>query len=58
MRDRGNNTGVDKFKREVLNQLNEDGYNVRLAVDDDPKNHAMYVKAGVPCIYIHSGYYN
>jgi pyridoxine 5'-phosphate synthase PdxJ len=57
MRDRGNNIGVDKFKRDVLKQLREDGYNVRLAVDDDPKNHAMYVKAGVPCIYIHSGYY-
>jgi len=57
MRDRGNNIGVDKFKRDVLKQLGEDGYNIRLAVDDDPKNHAMYVKAGVPCIYIHSGYY-
>ena len=27
------------------------------ALDDDPKNHAMYVREGVPCIYIHSGYY-
>ncbi len=57
MRDQGNNIGVDTFKLEVLDQLRSDGYQVRLAVDDDPKNHAMYVKAGVPCIYIHSGYY-
>jgi phosphoglycolate phosphatase-like HAD superfamily hydrolase len=57
MREHGNNIGVDTFKLDVLEQLREDGYKVRLAVDDDPKNHAMYVKAGVPCIYIHSGYY-
>jgi hypothetical protein len=56
-RDQGNDIGVDTFKLDVLEQLREDGFRVRLAVDDDPKNHAMYVKAGVPCIYIHSGYY-
>jgi phosphoglycolate phosphatase-like HAD superfamily hydrolase len=57
MRERDHHIGVDKYKREVLDQLREDSYNIHLAVDDDPKNHAMYVKAGVPCIYIHSGYY-
>ena len=35
----------------------DEGFDIRLALDDDPKNHAMYVSEGVPCIYIHSGYY-
>ena len=30
---------------------------LRLAFEDDPSNHAMYVAVGVPCVYIHSGYY-
>ncbi len=37
--------------------LVKEGFDIRLALDDDPKNHAMYVSEGVPCIYIHSGYY-
>ncbi len=57
MREYGDYSGVDRFKRLTLHQLITDGFNVRLALDDDPKNHAMYVSEGVPCIYIHSGYY-
>ena len=57
MREYGDYSGVDRFKRETLHQLLTDGFDVRLALDDDPKNHAMYVSEGVPCIYIHSGYY-
>ena len=40
-----------------LRDLVKEGFDIRLALDDDPKNHAMYVSEGVPCIYIHSGYY-
>jgi phosphoglycolate phosphatase-like HAD superfamily hydrolase len=57
MRDYGDYSGVDEFKREALRGLIGAGFDVRLALDDDPKNHAMYVSEGVPCIYIHSGYY-
>jgi len=57
MREYGDYSGVDRFKRETLHHLITDGFDVRLALDDDPKNHAMYVSEGVPCIYIHSGYY-
>jgi phosphoglycolate phosphatase-like HAD superfamily hydrolase len=57
MRDYGDYSGVDRFKREVLHELLLNGFDIRLALDDDPKNHAMYVSEGVPCIYIHSGYY-
>jgi hypothetical protein len=28
-----------------------------LALEDDPRNVEMFRKAGVPTIYIHSGYY-
>jgi len=57
MREHGDYSGVDSFKRDVLRDLRDRGFDVQLALDDDPKNHAMYVSEGVPCIYIHSGYY-
>lgn len=57
MRDRGNYDVVDEFKRDAVADLRAYGFDVRLALDDDPKNHAMYVGEGVPCLYIHSGYY-
>ena len=57
MREYGDFSGTDVFKRDVLRELRRRGYDVRLALDDDPKNHVMYVNEGVPCIYIHSGYY-
>jgi beta-phosphoglucomutase-like phosphatase (HAD superfamily) len=56
-RDHGDYSGVDAFKRGVLHELGECGYDIRLALEDDPKNHAMYVAEGIPCVYIHSGYY-
>ncbi len=57
MRPYGDSRDVDHFKRAALTGLRDHGFDVRLALDDDPKNHAMYVDEGVPCIYIHSGYY-
>ena len=57
MRDFGDYSGVDRFKAGVVHELRDYGFDLRLALDDDPKNHAMYVAEGVPCLYIHSGYY-
>jgi phosphoglycolate phosphatase-like HAD superfamily hydrolase len=57
MREYGDYSGVDHFKRSVVHDLKGYGFDLRLALDDDPKNHAMYVGEDVPCIYIHSGYY-
>ncbi len=57
MREFGDYSGVDDFKRGALKDLQAFGFDIRLALDDDPKNHAMYVREGVPSIYIHSGYY-
>jgi hypothetical protein len=57
MREWGNYLQVTAFKRLVVRQLREHGFDLRLALEDDPSNHAMYVTAGIPCVYIHSGYY-
>jgi len=56
-RDFGDYSGVSEFKRDVLYDIRSFGFDVRLAFEDDPSNHAMYVQEGVPCLYIHSGYY-
>lgn len=57
MRGRGDYEQVTEFKASVVAQLRARGFELRLAFEDDPSNHAMYVAAGVPCVYIHSGYY-
>ena len=46
------------FKREVVVQLRQDGFDLRLAFEDDRRNVAMFHGEGVPCVYIHSGYYD
>jgi len=56
-REFGDYSGVDEFKRGVLHDLRSYGFTIMLALEDDPKNHAMYIGEGVPCVYIHSGYY-
>ena len=57
MRDRGDYSQVTEFKRWVAHDLRRYGFDLRLALEDDPSNHAMFVAEGVPCVYIHSGYY-
>jgi hypothetical protein len=57
MRAQGNYAQVTDFKQAVVEELRDFGFDLRLAFEDDPSNHAMYVAAGVPCVYIHSGYY-
>ncbi|NJO55968.1 MAG: hypothetical protein HC834_05945 [Rhodospirillales bacterium] len=39
----------------VMQALRE--FDLRLAFEDDPRNVSMFHAQGVPCIYIHSGYY-
>ncbi len=57
MRARGDYGQVTEFKQKVVEDLRGHGFDLRLAFEDDPSNHAMFVAAGVPCVYIHSGYY-
>jgi phosphoglycolate phosphatase-like HAD superfamily hydrolase len=57
MRERGDYAQVTSFKQRVVGDLRAHGFDLRLAFEDDPSNHAMYVAEGIPCVYIHSGYY-
>jgi hypothetical protein len=57
MRDWGDYDYVTVFKRGVVHDLRRYGFDLRLALEDDPSNHAMFVAEGIPCVYIHSGYY-
>jgi hypothetical protein len=57
MRDRGDYARVTIFKRHTVERLRRFGFDLRLAFEDDPQNREMFEDEGVPCIYIHSGYY-
>ncbi len=57
MRDWGDYSFVTGFKQAVVEDLRASGFELLLALEDDPQNHAMYVAEGIPCVYIHSGYY-
>ena len=57
MRDWGDYDFVTDFKRGVVGELRSAGCDLKLAFEDDPSNHAMYVAEGIPCVYVHSGYY-
>lgn len=47
-----------RYKSGVLDHLRRAGFEVTLAFDDDRRNVDMFVGAGVPTVYIHSGYYD
>lgn len=57
MRPRGEQGSVSDYKRRSVGELRDLGWDLRLAFEDDPTNRAMFVAEGVPCVYIHSGYY-
>ena len=44
-------------KRHAVRELRAHGIEVLLAFDDDRRNVDMFHDEGIPCIYIHSGYY-
>jgi hypothetical protein len=50
-------TQADAFKRDVLRDLRQTGWDVALAVDDDQRIIEMYTSEGQPALYVHSGYY-
>ena len=58
MRDRGEYADSLTFKRQAVRRLKVMSFDVSLALEDDPLNHEMFVEEGVPCLYIHSGYYD
>lgn len=58
MRDRGEYARAAIFKRAAVDELRAAGLDLQLAFEDDPRNREMFHRAGIPCVYIHSGYYD
>jgi phosphoglycolate phosphatase-like HAD superfamily hydrolase len=57
MRDYGDYQSSREFKRRTVDELRAFGLDLRLAFEDDRRNVDMFHAADVPCVYIHSGYY-
>jgi len=45
------------FKKRSVLELQDCGFAPQLAVDDDQRNIDMFRNAGLPALYLHSGYY-
>jgi len=58
MRDVGDYEAARDFKRRSVKELRGLGFDLRLSFEDDRRNVAMFHGEGVPCVYIHSGYYD
>jgi phosphoglycolate phosphatase-like HAD superfamily hydrolase len=58
MRDWGDYEIANEFKYNAVDDLRAYGFELRLAFEDDRRNVAMFRRAGVPCVYLHSGYYD
>jgi hypothetical protein len=57
MRDFGDYQASRSFKQRTVSELRSQRFELRLAFEDDPRNVGMFHGEGVPCVYIHSGYY-
>jgi phosphoglycolate phosphatase-like HAD superfamily hydrolase len=57
MRDFGDYGAAARFKQHTVAELRSYGLDLRLAFEDDRRNLEMFRSEGVPCIYVHSGYY-
>lgn len=58
MRDYGDYGASRHFKQRSVYELRDAGFSLGLAFEDDPRNVEMFRSEGIPCVYIHSGYYN
>lgn len=58
MRNFGDYRAAREFKRLTVHALRDAGFDLRLAFEDDRRNLEMFRSEGVPCVYIHSGYYD
>lgn len=58
MRPYGEYSAARAFKRRSVAELREYGMRLELAFEDDRRNLEMFRAEGVPCLYVHSGYYD
>jgi hypothetical protein len=58
MRPWGDYDASRDFKQLTVGELRAQGFELRLAFEDDVRNVEMFHSEGVPCVYIHSGYYD
>jgi phosphoglycolate phosphatase-like HAD superfamily hydrolase len=58
MREYGDYQASRTFKHRTVGELRDYGFDLRLAFEDDRRNVDMFHAEGVPCVYIHSGYYD
>ncbi len=58
MRPSGDYAAARAFKRRSVAQLRAYGMHLELAFEDDRRNLEMFRAEGVPCLYVHSGYYD
>ena len=47
----------DTVQEISVEELRAKGFDLRVAFEDDPRNVHMFHSMKVPCVYIHSGYY-
>ena len=57
MRDYGDYGASRDFKRASVHELRRFGFDLLLAFEDDARNVDMFHSESIPCVYIHSGYY-
>lgn len=57
MRPWGDYSAAQAFKEATVPELRSAGLEPVLGFEDDIRNAEMFREAGVPCVYIHSGYY-
>jgi phosphoglycolate phosphatase-like HAD superfamily hydrolase len=57
MREFGDYMAARVYKQRTVTELRQQGFDLRLAFEDDPRNVSMFHSMDVPCVYIHSGYY-
>lgn len=57
MRETGDYRSARAFKQVTVRELRAEGVQPLLAFEDDQRNLEMFRSEGVPCVYIHSGYY-
>lgn len=57
MRDRGDYSAARVFKQWSVHELLVLGIEPVLAFEDDRRNLEMFRAEGIPCVYIHSGYW-